>query len=89
MTTAAADILPFWGYYCPQCRVWLVKTDGFPVWLPSPYMAASLMATDQLNNKAHLWVVTEFGQEKPIDMSADSSWGVELCPTYFETRRRR
>lgn len=58
-----SEIPRYWGLYCPQHDGWLRLTNGSFLFYPSPKIAEAELATETM----HLWEVTEFGKQAPID----------------------
>lgn len=83
---AVAEKIPplsHWGVFCSQCNVWLVHQNGDPFFYPAPEIAEAVMDSER---NWHLWQVTKFGEQQPVD-PASLSAGSPICPAYHERQQ--
>lgn len=77
----------YFGLYCPQCNVWIRKSDGTLLFYPAAELANAHLneSTYGILRGHHFWAVTEFGKEVPIDPK-NMPAGTALCPSVYERK---
>lgn len=78
-----SQLAPFkyWGIYCPQHDCWLRFPDSALIYYPSPLIAQAHLEGEIKSSfgGAHLWEVTEFGEQQAFPNAALCSDPIVLC----------
>lgn len=83
----------YWGGYCSQCNVWIRRPDASLLYYPSSELMRADLTTELgspgiLLYRPHLFEVTEFGKECPLDREHLSE-GSAVCSVITEELQRK